>query len=72
MANFMGLSCPSCRDADGIEIQGSVWVRLMPDGAEPISGVEWIDASPARCRACCWVGAAGAALDDDAEPEPEA
>lgn len=56
-----------CKCFDRIEIQGSVWVRLMPDGTEPIGGVEWTDASPAQCRACGWVGTAGAALDDDAE-----
>lgn len=65
MANFMGLSCPACGKAGGIEIHGSVWIRLMADGSEPVSGVEWTDGSTARCAECGWRGLAGSLLAED-------
>lgn len=67
MANFMGLSCPACEKEHGVEIQGLVWVRLMADGTEPVSGTEWTDGSSARCTECGWNGLAGSLRDDDAE-----
>lgn len=71
MANFMGLSCPACGRADGIEIHGSVWARLVADGTETVSGIEWTDDSPARCAECGWVGTAGSLLDSNAGAESD-
>lgn len=71
MANFMGLSCPACGKEQGIEIYGLVWVRLMADGTEPVSGIEWTDGSTARCAECGWSGLAGSLRGGGAEGQSD-
>jgi hypothetical protein len=34
MANFLNLRCPRCDRDDGIDIQATVWVRVLADGTD--------------------------------------
>lgn len=54
------LRCPDCGGTDAIDIAATVWVRLCPDGTDPMlshnGDHEWGEDSPVCCAACHFHG----------------
>lgn len=55
-----GLRCPACGDCEAIDIAATVWVRLCPDGTDPVLACngdhEWTGDCAAHCHACGFHG----------------
>lgn len=54
-----GLACPNCRRDECLEVAATVWVRLIPGGANDQlidRSLQWEMDSPCKCVACGWSG----------------
>ena len=73
------MHCPQCGEDDKLDIAGTVWMRLTPDGtdidAPPDHDHDWDEDSAACCRNCEWTGTVKDATfepdEDDEEKQDE-